>query len=340
VSDQAPLLSVSGLTVDFPTEDGVVHAVRGVGFELEPREVLGIVGESGCGKSVTNMAIMGLLPASARISGSARLRGVELIGMRPKELRRICGKRIAMIFQDPMTSLNPVYTVGWQIAETVLNHNDVSKDEAWGRAVDLLDMVGIPQAQERVNNYPHEFSGGMRQRAMIALALANDPEIIVADEPTTALDVTVQAQILELLVRLKEETSAAIILITHDLGVVAGMADRTLVMYAGRVVEDGGVEDVYYRPRMPYTAGLLGAIPSLESEGQRLNQIQGAPPSLLNLAPGCPFSPRCPIAEAACLETEPGLVEVGVHHHAACHRTDVLASVPDPRTLFLSGSPG
>jgi peptide/nickel transport system ATP-binding protein len=335
-----PLLSVQGLSVDFPTEDGVVHAVRGVSFDLEPRQVLGIVGESGCGKSVTNMAIMGLLPNTAQVTGSVRLRGTELIGMRPKELRKICGKRIAMIFQDPMTSLNPVYTVGWQISEAIMNHNEVSKDESWRRAVDLLDMVGIPQAKDRVKAYPHEFSGGMRQRAMIAMALANDPEVIVADEPTTALDVTVQAQILELLVRLKDETSAAIILITHDLGVVAGMADRTLVMYAGRVVEEGPVEDVYYRPRMPYTAGLLGAIPSLESEGERLNQIQGAPPSLVNLPPGCPFSPRCPIAEARCLEVEPGLVEVGTDHHAACLRTDVLAAVPDPRTLFLTGSHG
>ncbi len=331
------LLSVRDLTVDFPTEDGVVHAVRGVSFDLQPREVLGIVGESGCGKSVTNLAIMGLLPPSARVSGSARLRGVELVGQRPKDIRRICGKRIAMIFQDPMTSLNPVYTVGWQISEAILTHNDVTKAQAWARAVELLDLVGIPQAADRVRSYPHEFSGGMRQRAMIAMALANDPEIIVADEPTTALDVTVQAQILELLVRLKDETSAAIILITHDLGVVAGMADRALVMYAGRVVEDGSVDAVYDEPRMPYTAGLLGAIPSLESEGERLNQIQGAPPSLVNLPPGCPFSPRCPIAEAVCLEVEPGLVEVGPDHHAACHRTDVVAAAPDPRRLFLDG---
>jgi peptide/nickel transport system ATP-binding protein len=230
--------------------------------------------------------------------------------------------------------------VGWQIAEAIQNHNDVSKNEAWRRAADLLDLVGIPQASQRVRNYPHEFSGGMRQRAMIAMALANDPEVIVADEPTTALDVTVQAQILELLVRVKEETGAAIILITHDLGVVAGMADRTLVMYAGRVVEDGQVEEVYYRPRMPYTAGLLGAIPSLESEGERLNQIKGAPPSLVNLPPGCPFSPRCPIATTTCLEVEPPLLEVGVAHHAACHRSDVLSSVDDPRTLFLTGYHG
>jgi peptide/nickel transport system ATP-binding protein len=229
--------------------------------------------------------------------------------------------------------------VGWQIAEGIRNHNDVSKDEAWRRAIDMLDLVGIPQAKDRAKSYPHEFSGGMRQRAMIAMALANDPEVLVADEPTTALDVTVQAQILELLVRIKEETGAAIILITHDLGVVAGMADRTLVMYAGRVVEDGPVDEVYYHPRMPYTAGLLGAIPSLESEGTRLNQIQGAPPSLVNLPPGCPFSPRCPLAQATCLDVEPGLLEVGTDHHAACHRSDVLATVEDPRTLFLMGTP-
>ena len=302
------LLEVSDLSVDFPSDDGVVHAVRGVTYGLSSGEVLAIVGESGSGKSVSCLAIMGLLPKSARIQGSATYRGTELLGMKPKELNRIRGNRIAMIFQDPMTSLNPVYSVGWQLAEAVrAHHKDVSKSDAWTRAVDLLQLVDIPNPQSRAKNYPHEFSGGMRQRAVIAMAMANDPEVIIADEPTTALDVTVQAQVLETLETAQEETGAAMVLITHDLGVVAGVADRILVMYAGKPVEISTVDEVFYNPRMPYTLGLLGSLPRLDVDEELLTPIQGAPPSLVNLPPGCPFSPRCPLVADVCLEIEPEL---------------------------------
>jgi peptide/nickel transport system ATP-binding protein len=330
------LLEVDGLTVDFPTEDGVVHAVRGVSFTVSTGEVVGIVGESGCGKSVTNLAIMGLLPRTARVGGSATFRGQQLLNRLPSELVGIRGRKIAMIFQDPMTALNPVYRVGWQLAEGIRYHQKISKKAAWARAVEMLRLVGIPNPEDRANAYPHEFSGGMRQRAMIAMAMANEPEILVADEPSTALDVTVQAQILETLVRIKEETGTAIILITHDLGVVAGMVDRLLVMYAGRVVEDAPVDDIFDHPRMPYTAGLLGAIPSFQSARQRLNQISGAPPSLINPPPGCPFSPRCPLRADRCNAAEPELVETDrPGHRAACYRVGDLAAMPDPREIFL-----
>jgi len=333
------LLEVTDLRVDFPTDDGVVHAVRGVSYTLAPGEVLGIVGESGSGKSVTSMALIGLLPASARIRGSVKFRGEELVGRKPSELQRFRGSKIAMIFQDPMTSLNPVYTIGWQLSEALLAHNDISKKEAWNRAVEMLDLVGIPQAKDRANSYPHEFSGGMRQRAMIAMAVCNDPDIIIADEPTTALDVTVQAQILETLENIKEQTNAAIILITHDLGVVAGMVDKMLVMYAGTVVESGTVDDVFYAPRMPYTVGLLGSLPSVETSGAPLTPIRGAPPSLINLPPGCPFSPRCPLVQEDCLRNEPDLdVTETVEHQAACLHWQQLASLDDPRVLFTAGS--
>jgi peptide/nickel transport system ATP-binding protein len=333
------LLEVTDLSVDFPTDDGVVHAVRGVSYTLAPGEVLGIVGESGSGKSVTSMALIGLLPPSARIRGSVKFRGEELVGRKPSELQRFRGSKIAMIFQDPMTSLNPVYTIGWQLSEAVLAHNDISKKEAWSRAVEMLDLVGIPQAKDRANSYPHEFSGGMRQRAMIAMAVCNDPDIIIADEPTTALDVTVQAQILETLENIREQTNAAIILITHDLGVVAGMVDKMLVMYAGTVVESGTVDDVFYTPRMPYTVGLLGSLPSVETSGAPLTPIRGAPPSLINLPPGCPFSPRCPLVQEDCLHTEPALdVTDTVEHQAACLHWQQLATLDDPRVLFAAGS--
>jgi glutathione transport system ATP-binding protein len=332
------LLEVNDLRVDFPTDDGVVHAVRGVSYTLAPGEVLGIVGESGSGKSVTSMALIGLLPATARIRGSVKFRGEELVGRKPSELQRFRGSKIAMIFQDPMTSLNPVYTIGWQLSEAVLAHHDISKKEAWNRAVEMLDLVGIPQAKERANSYPHEFSGGMRQRAMIAMAVCNDPDIIIADEPTTALDVTVQAQILETLENIKEQTNAAIILITHDLGVVAGMVDKMLVMYAGAVVESGTVDDVFYSPRMPYTVGLLGSIPSVETSGVPLTPIRGAPPSLINLPPGCPFSPRCPLVQEDCLRDEPALdVTDTVEHQAACLHWQQLTAFEDPRVLFTTG---
>ena len=323
-----PILDVQGLTVDFPTDDGVVRAVRGVDFQLGAGEVLGIVGESGSGKSVTSLAVMGLLPRTAKVRGSARFKNRDLLKLSEREMTGIRGRHIAMIFQDPMTSLNPVYTVGWQLQEAILAHQDISKKQAWERAVSLLDLVGIPNPQERARSYPHEFSGGMRQRAVIAISLTNDPDVIVADEPTTALDVTVQAQVLDTLDRIQEKTDAAIILITHDLGVVAGMADKVLVMYAGKPVEIGSVDDIYYQPRMPYTLGLLGSLPRLDAKGaERLTPIKGSPPSLVNLPAGCPFSPRCPMSRPHCEQEEPLLREVGggADHVAACHYSEELA---------------
>ncbi len=321
-----PALHIEALEVDFPTKDGVVHAVRGIDVTLAPGEVLGIVGESGSGKSVTALATMGLLPKSARVRGSIRFRGEEILGLKEKQLTPLRGTGIAMIFQDPMTSLNPVYTIGWQITEAILAHQDISKEAAKAKAIDLLATVGIPNPEERVDNYPHEFSGGMRQRAVIAIGMANDPEVILADEPTTALDVTVQAQVLESLKTALRETGAALLLITHDLGVIAGLADRVLVMYAGRAVEVGTAEDVFYRPSMPYTLGLLGSLPRLDSDGsERLRQIPGAPPSMIGDRTGCPFAPRCPLATDLCRETEPDLVVVPSvtsalgEHRAACH---------------------
>jgi peptide/nickel transport system ATP-binding protein len=326
-SDSA--LEVSDLTVRFPTEDGVVHAVRGVSFALGPGEVLGIVGESGSGKSVTSLAIMGLLPKTARITGSILFKGRELLGLRDKELSAVRGKSISMIFQDPMTSLDPVYKIGHQIAETIRQHDkSVSARAAWGRAAELLELVGIPNARDRAGSYPHEFSGGMRQRAVIAIAMANQPDVIIADEPTTALDVTVQAQVLEVLETARQETGAATILITHDLGVVAGMVDRIMVMYAGRAVEKGSVDDVFYAPRMPYSIGLLGSLPRLDAtEKQRLTPIKGSPPSLINPPPGCPFGPRCPMHIAQCDDAEPPLLAVdGAEHYAACIRSHELVA--------------
>ncbi|MGW7292645.1 ABC transporter ATP-binding protein [Streptomyces xiamenensis] len=333
-TDEA-ILEVSNLTVEFPTDDGVVRAVRGVDYTLHAREVLGIVGESGSGKSVSSMAVMGLLPKSARIKGSIRYRGQEMLTMRPKEQRALRGKKIAMIFQDPMTSLNPVRSIGDQLAEAVLAHHLVPRKEALARAKNMLDLVGIPQAGKRLGAYPHEFSGGMRQRVMIAMAIINDPDVIIADEPTTALDVTVQAQILEKLLEVKDEVNAAILMITHDLGVIAGMAHRTLVMYAGKPVEIGGTDQVFYEPRMPYTAGLLGSIPSLDGDREdRLRPIVGTPPSLIHLPPGCPFAPRCPLATRECTDSEPELAEAGEGHRAACHHSDKLAEAEDPTAFF------
>jgi glutathione transport system ATP-binding protein len=325
-SPDGTVIRVEHLEVDFPTKDGAVHAVRGIDFALACGEVLGIVGESGSGKSVTALAVMGLLPKSAEVRGSIRFKERELLGLKEKHLTGVRGTGISMIFQDPMTSLNPVYSIGWQIAEAILAHQDVSKDVAAERAVELLRKVGIPYPAERVNNYPHEFSGGMRQRAVIAIAMANDPEVILADEPTTALDVTVQAQVLDSLKTALSETGAALMLITHDLGVIAGLADLVLVMYAGRPVEVGTVEDIFYRPSMPYTIGLLGSLPRLDAEGrERLRQIPGAPPSMLGDRVGCPFAPRCPLAQDVCRETEPELQVVESvtsaqgEHRAACH---------------------
>ena len=320
-STSEPLLSVDSLTVSFPTDDGVVHAVRGVSYELGPGQVLGIVGESGSGKSVSSMAVMGLLPKTARITGSVRFRGQELIGASDDKMRKIRGDKVAMVFQDPMTSLNPVYRVGWQIVEALQAHNKMSDAQARERSIDLLNIVGIPRPKERIDNYPHEFSGGMRQRVVIALAMANDPDVIIADEPTTALDVTVQAQVLEALHKARAETQASMVLITHDLGVVAGAADRVLVMYAGKAVEMGTVDEIYYKPRMPYTLGLLGSLPRLDvGRAERLTPIKGSPPSLINLPAGCPFTPRCPMSREQCETEEPQLRSTtSIDHLAACH---------------------
>jgi len=327
-SSGAAVLEVTDLSVDFPTDDGVVQAVRGVSYRLAPGEVLGIVGESGSGKSVTSLAIMGLLPPTARVRGSVRLGDQELVGASYAAMAKLRGRRIAMVFQDPISSLNPVYSVGWQLAEGVRVHNDMTKKQAWERSIELLDLVGIPNARERASNYPHEFSGGMRQRVVIALAIANDPDVLIADEPTTALDVTVQAQILEILQAAREVTNAAMVLITHDLGVVAGVADRVLVMYAGKPVETGTVDDIYYRSRMPYTLGLLESIPRLDDRGGgSLTPIPGSPPSLLNLPPGCPFASRCTYLIEICDQTEPELLDVeGPGHRAACHLSDTFTA--------------
>jgi len=321
-STPGAVLEVRDLDVSFPSEEGTVRAVRGMSYALAPGEVLGIVGESGSGKSVSSLAVMGLLPSSATITGSIRFRGRELLGMGDREFSELRGEGISMVFQDPLSALTPVYTVGDQIAEAVRIHRDVGRDEAAKKAVELLDLVGIPNARERARAFPHEFSGGMRQRVMIAMAIANDPDVIIADEPTTALDVTVQAQILDVLETAQEATGAAIVMITHDLGVIAGFADRIMVMYAGRPVETGTVDDIFYRPRMPYTLGLLGSLPRLDrAERDPLTPVEGSPPSLVDLPPGCPFAPRCPMRLSVCLELEPDL-DPTRHpgHRAACHR--------------------
>jgi oligopeptide/dipeptide ABC transporter ATP-binding protein len=301
------LLDVRDLHVHFATEDGVVRAVDGVSFTLERGKVLGIVGESGSGKSVTAMTILGLTRSvNTKFEGSVEYRGEDLLTKSEAELRRFRGNEIAMIFQDPMTSLNPVYKVGMQIAEAIQTHEDVDRRTARNRSVQLLRQVGIPHPQERVDDYPHQFSGGMRQRAMIAMALANNPDVLIADEPTTALDVTIQAQIIELIDRLKDDFNSSVILITHDLGVVADVADDIAVMYAGRVVEHGTKRQLFYDPQHPYTWGLLGSIPRLDREKQpRLASIAGSPPSLINLPEGCKFRPRCPHAFAKCTEHPP-----------------------------------
>jgi len=321
-----PVLEVEGLTVAFPTDEGIVQAVRGVSFALEPGQVLGIAGESGSGKSVTSLAILGLLPRSARVAGSVRYRGEELLGRSDAQLASIRGAQISVIFQDPMSSLNPVYTVGYQVAEMILEHQDVSKDAAWARAVELLEIVGIPRAEDRAKAYPHEFSGGMQQRVVIATAMANDPDVIIADEPTTALDVTVQAQVLEALKTAQARTNAAVVFITHDLGVMAGIADEIMVMYAGKPVEFGPTDEIFYRPRMPYTVGLLASLPRLDTNAaDPLRPIPGSPPSVIHLPSGCPFRPRCPMARQRCAEEEPALRRVAQDDHlAACHFAEEL----------------
>ncbi|MEU8895104.1 ABC transporter ATP-binding protein [Nocardia sp. NPDC048505] len=318
----APLLEVSELRVSFPSEEGRVDAVRGVDFSVADGEVLAIVGESGSGKSVSSMAVMGLLPDQARVRGSVRLRGRELIGLGDRDMSRLRGSAISMVFQDPLSALTPVYRVGDQIAEALLAHGTLSKKQAAARAVELLDLVGIADAPVRARAFPHEFSGGMRQRVVIAMAIANDPQLIICDEPTTALDVTVQKQILGLLRKARDITGAGVVMITHDMGIAATVADRVAVMYAGKIVETAPAADLFAEPRMPYTVGLLGSIPRMDGPARTpLIPIVGAPPAMHALAPGCTFAPRCPIVAEECRNAEPPLAEVAAAHTAACFRT-------------------
>ncbi|MBU3685961.1 MAG: ABC transporter ATP-binding protein [Mycobacterium sp.] len=324
---KSSLLEVQDLAVTFPTDAGDLHAVRGLSFHVDPGEVVAMVGESGSGKSAAALAVIGLLPEYAAVSGSVRLAGEQLLGMSDSAMSRIRGARIGTVFQDPMSALTPVYTVGDQIAEAIrVHHADITRTEARNRAVELLDLVGIAQPDRRARSFPHELSGGERQRVVIAIAVANDPDLIICDEPTTALDVTVQAQILEVLKTARDVTGAGVLIITHDLGVVAEFADRALVMYAGRAVEVATVENLYADRRMPYTAGLLGSVPRLSApRGERLVPIPGAPPSMVALPPGCPFAPRCPLVIDDCRVAEPALTVVDSGHAAACIRTDRVA---------------
>ena len=315
-----PLLVVDGLEVRFWTGRGIVHAVNGISFDIAPGETLGIVGESGCGKSVTALALLGILPRAGRVtSGSARFDGTELTGLNDQQLRRIRGQQIAMIFQDPMTSLNPVLTIGRQIREPLETHLGMNTKEAEERAAELLDKVGIPSARARLKDYPHQFSGGMRQRAMIAMALACEPKLLIADEPTTALDVTIQAQILDLLRELVVERDTALIMITHDLGVVAGICERVKVMYAGTFVEGGTADQIFQEPRHPYTLGLLESVPRLDARRQAaLNPIAGQPRNMLEAPSFCPFAPRCRFQAERCIAELPLLEELEPGHEAAC----------------------
>lgn len=320
------VLRVEDLRVTFRVEGGQVEAVRGVSFEVMPGEVLGIVGESGSGKSVSMSSVLGLLPGSARVEGHVWFGGQDLLALPYSRLRRVRGREIAMVFQDPMTSFNPVRTIGHQIAEAVRVHEDVSRKVARARAIELLDLVGVPSPATRYAQFPFEFSGGMRQRAMIAMAMANRPRLLIADEPTTALDVTVQAQILEVLAAVQKETGAATILITHDLGVIAEMADRVLVMYGGRVAEAGGVEGIFAEPRHPYTLGLLASLPRMDVRLDQLLSIPGQPPSLRTPPSGCAFHARCALRDGRerCVSEQPALVEVVPGHRTACHFTSEM----------------
>ncbi len=331
----APLLDVRDLRTTFRTDDGLVGAVDGVDFTVEPGQVLGIVGESGCGKSVTCLTVMGLNdPKSATSTGEVLFRGEDLLTASPKRLREIRGNEIAMIFQDPMTSLNPVHKIGRQLEEAALLHNDMTKKEARARSIEMLGVVGIPHPTRRVDDYPHQFSGGMRQRVMIAMALINSPDLLIADEPTTALDVTTQAQVLAVIKKLQDEFGTALIMITHDLGVVAETADDIVVMYSAKVVEHAPVREIFSRPRHPYTWGLLGSLPRLDVNVERLVQIPGQPPSLLNPPQGCRFNPRCSYTMSVCRETEPQLKpEQGdTTHEDACH-LDVATKEREAATL-------
>jgi len=334
------VLSVRDLRVSFAGESGPVHAVRGLNFDLSAGESMAIVGESGAGKSATSLAIMGLLPTTSSVNGSIKLHGEELLGQSDDSMSQLRGKSMAMVFQDPLSALTPVYTVGEQVVESIRVHNDMPKAKAMQRAVELLELVGIPEPQRRAHSFPHEYSGGMRQRAMIAMAIANDPDVIIADEPTTALDVTIQAQVLEVLKRARKETGAALILITHDLGVVAGIADTVTVMYAGRAVEQGNVGSIFHHSRMPYTIGLLGSVPRADSQQkQPLAAIEGNPPSMLTEPRGCAFAPRCPLVVDACLSDEPSLTATDVDgHHSACIRSaDIATEKLTHRNIFPVG---
>ena len=328
MSTPAPFLSVKDLRVHFPTDDGLVKSVDGLSFDLDAGQVLGIVGESGSGKSVTSQAIMGLHKGSkAKVSGTVDLDGQELVAMSEEKIRRLRGQQMAMIFQDPLSAMHPFYTVGSQISEAYLVHHRVSRKKARTRAIEMLEKVGIPNPAGRYDQYPHEFSGGMRQRAMIAMALVCEPRLLIADEPTTALDVTVQAQILELIKELRDDTGAAVILITHDLGVVAETCDKVVVMYGGQCVEAGTVDELFYNPQMPYTWGLLGSMPRMDRAREaRLQPIQGQPPSLINVPSGCVFHPRCAYTDEVpgdrCRSEHPELAPTDQPGHLArCHLT-------------------
>jgi oligopeptide transport system ATP-binding protein len=325
-----PLLSIRDLAVEFRTEDGIVHAVDGITYDVFPGETLGIVGESGSGKSVSTMALLGLIPQPPGriVSGTAMFKGTDLLKMNSSELRRFRGDEVAMVFQDPMTSLNPVLKVGFQLGEAIKTHYPKEpNDTVKSRVVDLLRLVGVPNPDVRANQYPHEFSGGMRQRAMIAMSIANSPSLLIADEPTTALDVTIQAQVLEVLKTVQDATHAATILITHDLGIVAEMCERVIVMYAGRIVEAGDVHTIFRAPRHPYTIGLMDSLPKLTEDEEWLRPIPGSPPSLINRPSGCAFHPRCFLTQgrARCREEVPELhASEGAGHNAACHFSEEL----------------
>ena len=327
----SPILSVRDLNVSFPSEAGRVDAVRGVNFDIFPGKTLGIVGESGSGKSVTSLAVMGLLPRYASITGSVKLGGEELIGLSDSQMSKFRGKDIGMIFQDPLSALTPVFDVGTQIVEALQAHDKISDKAAWARAVELLDLVGIPNPERRAKAFPHEFSGGMRQRVVIAMAIANNPRVLIADEPTTALDVTIQAQILEVIQKAQDETGAGVIMITHDMGVVAGVADDVVVMYAGKPVETGSVDEIFYTPHMPYTIGLLGSIPRADrKKDDPLIPIYGNPPTVINFPDICPFVERCPVALPACRGGEPSLVAVESHGKHAEN-----ATIPADNAVFI-----
>jgi oligopeptide/dipeptide ABC transporter, ATP-binding protein, C-terminal domain len=326
MSDQEPLLQVNHLHVTFKTHGGRVSAVRGVDFAVNRGETLAIVGESGCGKSVTSLSVMGLLPASGKITeGSIAFDHQELTRLTKKQMRRIRGVDLSMIFQDPMTSLNPTLSIGSQMTEGLVHQNKVPRNEARKKAVDMLKLVGIPNPEERMKEYPHQFSGGMRQRIVIAMALICQPKLIIADEPTTALDVTIQAQILELFGRIQRETGVAMIMITHDLGIVAKIADRIAVMYAGEIVETGNKRDIFYHSRHPYTKALLDSIVRIDLPSDELHPIEGAPPDLFSPPAGCAFSDRCPFAMEVCDHVQPPTTQLDLHHRAACWLLDKRA---------------